>query len=147
MDRDTDVNVLGMDPQEVQEWVESFNEVVREEGQESAITLLDRLRGHAQSLGIALPFTANTPYLNTIPQEKQAIFPGDREIERRITSLLRWNALAMVIRPNRVGHGIGGPISRSASAATLFQGGFNLVVSGRTDEFEGDTVYLQGHAS
>ncbi len=136
-----------MDPQEVQEWVESFDQVVREEGQESAITLLDRLRGHAQARGIALPFTANTPYLNTISFEKQAIFPGDQEIERRIKSLVRWNALAMVVRANRVDHSIGGHISTYASAATLFEVGFNHFFRGRTDEFEGDTVYLQGHAS
>jgi pyruvate dehydrogenase E1 component len=147
MEQDTDTNVLGMDPQEVQEWVESFDQVVREEGQESAITLLDRLRGHAQSRGIALPFTANTPYLNTISFEKQAIFPGDQEIERRIKSLVRWNALAMVVRANRVDHSIGGHISTYASAATLFEVGFNHFFRGRTDEFEGDTVYLQGHAS
>jgi len=146
MDRDA-VKVLGMDPQEIQEWVESFNEVVTEEGQESAITLLDRLRGHAQALGIPLPFTANTPYLNTIPAEKQAIFPGDQEIERRIKSLVRWNALAMVVRANRVDHSIGGHISTYASAATLFEVGFNHFFRGRTEEFEGDTVYLQGHAS
>ena len=147
MERDTDTNVMGMDPQEVQEWVESFNQVVREEGQESAITLLDRLRGQAQFLGIALPFTANTPYLNTIPFEKQPIFPGDQEIERRIKSLVRWNALAMVVRANRVDHSIGGHISTYASAATLFEVGFNHFFRGRTDDFEGDTVYLQGHAS
>src|SRR5271169_1127121 len=147
MEQDTDTNVLGMDPQEVQEWVESFDQVVREEGQESAITLLDRLRGHAQSRGIALPFTANTPYLNTISSEKQAIFPGDQEIERRIKSLVRWNALAMVVRANRVDHSIGGHISTYASAATLFEVGFNHFFRGRTEEFEGDTVYLQGHAS
>jgi pyruvate dehydrogenase E1 component len=142
-----DTNVLGMDPQEVQEWVESFDAVVKEEGQESAITLLDRLRARAQAQGIALPFTANTPYLNSIPVEKQPIFPGDQEIERRIKSLVRWNALAMVVRANRVDHSIGGHISTYASAATLFELGFNHFFRGRTDEFEGDTVYLQGHAS
>ncbi|HWX38063.1 MAG TPA: pyruvate dehydrogenase (acetyl-transferring), homodimeric type [Candidatus Sulfotelmatobacter sp.] len=142
-----DTKVLRMDPQEVQEWVESFDAVVREEGQESAITLLDRLRARAQSQGIALPFTANTPYLNTISAEKQAIFPGDQEIERRIKSLVRWNALAMVVRANRVDHSIGGHISTYASAATLFEVGFNHFFRGRTEEFEGDTVYFQGHAS
>jgi pyruvate dehydrogenase E1 component len=147
MERDIETKLIGMDPQEVQEWVESFDQVVREEGQESAITLLDRLRGHAQSRGISLPFTANTPYLNTISFEKQAIFPGDQEIERRIKSLVRWNALAMVVRANRVDHSIGGHISTYASAATLFEVGFNHFFRGRTDEFEGDTVYLQGHAS
>src|ERR1700733_2255395 len=147
MERDSNTNVMGMDPQEVQEWVEFFDEVVREEGQESAITLLDRLRSHAQSPGIALPFTANTPYLNTISLDKQAIFPGDQDIERRIKSLVRWNALAMVVRANRVDHSIGGHISTYASAATLFEVGFNHFFRGRTEEFEGDTVYLQGHAS
>jgi pyruvate dehydrogenase E1 component len=147
MEKDSDINVLGMDPQELQEWVESFDQVVREEGQESAITLLDRLRGRAQSLGISLPFTANTPYLNTISPDNQAIFPGDQEIERRIKSLVRWNALAMVVRANRVDHSIGGHISTYASAATLYEVGFNHFFRGRTDEFEGDTVYLQGHAS
>ncbi|HEX3377403.1 MAG TPA: pyruvate dehydrogenase (acetyl-transferring), homodimeric type, partial [Candidatus Acidoferrales bacterium] len=127
--------------------VESFDQVVREEGQETAVTLLDRLRGRAQSLGISLPFTANTPYLNTISPDNQAIFPGDQEIERRIKSLVRWNALAMVVRANRVDHSIGGHISTFASAATLYEVGFNHFFRGRTEEFEGDTVYLQGHAS
>ncbi len=147
MEKDSDINVLGMDPQELQEWVESFDQVVREEGQETAVTLLDRLRGRAQSLGISLPFTANTPYINTISPDNQAIFPGDQEIERRIKSLVRWNALAMVVRANRVDHSIGGHISTFASAATLYEVGFNHFFRGRTDEFEGDTVYLQGHAS
>jgi len=147
MEKDSDINVLGMDPQELQEWVESLDEVVREEGQETAVTLLDRLRGRAQSLGISLPFTANTPYLNTISPENQAIFPGDQEIERRIKSVVRWNALAMVVRANRVDHSIGGHISTFASAATLYEVGFNHFFRGRTDDFEGDTVYFQGHAS
>ncbi|HTC64028.1 MAG TPA: pyruvate dehydrogenase (acetyl-transferring), homodimeric type [Candidatus Saccharimonadales bacterium] len=147
MEKDSDINVLGMDPQELQEWVESFDQVVREEGQETAVTLLDRLRGRAQSLGISLPFTANTPYINTISPDNQAIFPGDQEIERRIKSLVRWNALAMVVRANRVDHSIGGHISTFASAATLYEVGFNHFFRGRTEEFEGDTVYLQGHAS
>jgi pyruvate dehydrogenase E1 component len=147
MKNEIHTNILGMDPQEFQEWVESFDEVAHEEGQDQAITLLDRLRGHAQSLGIALPFTANTPYINTIPVEKQAIFPGDQEIERRIKSLVRWNALAMVVRANRVDHSIGGHISTYASAATLFEVGFNHFFRARSEQFEGDTVYFQGHAS
>src|ERR1700741_4848727 len=147
MEKDIDTNVLGIDPQEFQEWVESFDEVVHEEGQDQAITLLNRLRNHAQSQGIALPFTANTPYINTIPAEKQPIFPGDQEIERRIKSLVRWNALAMVVRANRVDHSIGGHISTYASAATLFEVGFNHFFRARSEQFEGDTIYFQGHAS
>src|ERR1700723_2938098 len=115
MEKDSDINVLGMDPQELQEWVESFDQVVREEGRETAITLLDRLRGRAHSLGIALPFTANTPYVNTISSDVQPIFPGDQEIERRIKSLVRWNALAMVVRANREEHNIRGHISTDGS--------------------------------
>src|SRR4030081_852797 len=139
--------VMGIDPQEMQEWIESFDAVLREEGQEAATLLLDRLRARTQTSGQGPAFTANTPYVNTIPLDKQAVFPGDQEIERRIKSLIRWNALAMVVRANRVDHSIGGHISTYASAATLFEVGFNHFFRGRTEEVEGDTVYLQGHAS
>jgi pyruvate dehydrogenase E1 component len=147
-DNNSATKVLGgIDTQEMQEWIESFDAVLREEGQETAALLLDRLRARAQLLGVGPAFTANTPYVNTIPADKQGVFPGDQEIERRIKSLIRWNALAMVVRANRVDHSIGGHISTYASAATLFEVGFNHFFRGRTDEFEGDTVYLQGHAS
>src|SRR3982074_3079558 len=139
--------VMGIDPQEIQEWIESFDAVLKEEGQEAATVLLDRLRSRAQKLGAGPAFTANTPYVNTIPVEKQGVFPGDQEIERRIKSLIRWNALAMVVRANRVEHNIGGHISTYASAATLYEVGFNHFFRGRTENFEGDTVYFQGHAS
>ncbi len=147
MANQTDTKVLGIDAQEMQEWIESFDAILKDEGRESAGLLLDRLRARASSLGIRQAFTANTPYINTISPEKQAYFPGDQEIERRIKSLIRWNALAMVVRANRVDHSIGGHISTYASAATLFEVGFNHFFRGRTEEFEGDTVYLQGHAS
>jgi len=146
-DNSSVARVPGIDPQEMQEWIESFDAVLREEGQEAATLLLDRLRARAQLLGAGPVFTANTPYVNTIPAERQGVFPGDQEIERRIKSLIRWNALAMVVRANRVDHSIGGHISTYASAATLFEVGFNHFFRGRTEEFEGDTVYLQGHAS
>jgi pyruvate dehydrogenase E1 component len=147
MGNESDVKVAGIDAQEIQEWIESFEAVLKEEGRDAATLLLDRLRARATALGVGHAFTANTPYLNTIPLEKQAIFPGDQEIERRIKSLIRWNALAMVVRANRVDHSIGGHISTYASAATLFEVGFNHFFRGRTEQFEGDTVYLQGHAS
>jgi pyruvate dehydrogenase E1 component len=146
-DNSSVAKIPGIDPQEMQEWIESFDAVLREEGQEAATLLLDRLRARAQLLGVGPAFTANTPYVNTIPVEKQPVFPGDQDIERRIKSLIRWNALAMVVRANRVDHSIGGHISTYASAATLFEVGFNHFFRGRTEEFEGDTVYLQGHAS
>src|SRR3979490_3171887 len=137
-DNSSVVKIPGIDPQEMQEWIESFDAVLREEGQEAATVLLDRLRARAQMLGVGPAFTANTPYVNTIVVEKQAIFPGDQEIERRIKSLIRWNALAMVVRANRVDHSIGGHISTYAPAPTLFEIGFNPFFRGRTDEFEGD---------
>jgi pyruvate dehydrogenase E1 component len=146
-DNSSVAKIPGIDPQEMQEWFESFDAVLKEEGPEAATLLLDRLRERALTLGVGPAFTANTPYVNTIPVEKQGIFPGDQEIERRIKSLIRWNALAMVVRANRVDHSIGGHISTYASAATLFEVGFNHFFRGRTEEFEGDTVYLQGHAS
>jgi len=146
-DNSSVAKIPGIDPQEMQEWIESFDAVLREEGQEAATLLLDRLRARAQLLGVGPAFTANTPYVNTIPVEKQPVFPGDQDIERRIKSLIRWNALAMVVRANRVDHSIGGHISTYASAATLFEVGFNHFFRGRAEEFEGDTVYLQGHAS
>jgi pyruvate dehydrogenase E1 component len=147
MGNDSDVKVLGIDAQEMQEWIESFDAMLKAEGRDSATLLLDRLRARAESLGVGHVFTANTPYVNTIPADKQAVFPGDQEIERRIKSLIRWNALAMVVRANRVDHSIGGHISTYASAATLFEVGFNHFFRGRTEQFEGDTIYLQGHAS
>ncbi len=132
---------------EIQEWVESLDEVLRDGGPEVASHILDRLRSHAQSAGIATPFSANTPYANTISVHQQPLFPGDQELERRIKSLIRWNALAMVVRANRMEHNIGGHISTYASTATLFEVGFNHFFRARTDQFEGDTIYFQGHAA
>ncbi len=132
---------------EIQEWVESLDAVLRISGREEVSHILKRLREYAAKRGVTLPFTAQTPYVNTISLSQQAMFPGDQEIERRIKSLARWNALAMVVRANRVEHGIGGHISTYGSAATLYEVGFNHFFRGADEEFEGDTVYFQGHAS
>ena len=99
------------------------------------------------SLVLNLPFTANTPYVNTIPARLEAPSPAIRKSSAASRASIRWNALAMVVRANRVEHSIGGHISTFASAATLYEVGFNHFFRARTDEFEGDTVYLQGHAS
>src|SRR5690242_3361563 len=136
-----------IDDVEIQEWLESLDSVLESSGPEVAAEILERLRAHATVNGIDLPFSANTPYANTIPVRLQPLFPGDQELERRIKSLIRWNALAMVVRANRVEHNIGGHISTYASAATLYEVGFNHFFRGRTEEFEGDTVYFQGHAA
>ena len=104
-------------------------------------------RRSAESLGVDIPFTANTPYINTIPCDKQLPYPGDREIERRIKSLVRWNAMAMVTRANKEADGIGGHISTFASAATLYEVGQNHFFKAPNSECSGDQVFFQGHAS
>src|SRR5207253_2915560 len=96
--------------------------------------------------GIKLPFTANTPYINTIPREEQPPYPGNREIERRIKSIVRWNAMAMVSRANHHTN-VGGHISTYASAATLYEVAQNHFFRGKGQDFSGDQVYFQGHAS
>ena len=109
--------------------------------------LLQQLQIRAQESGVTLPFTYNTPYINTIPKDKQPAFPGNRELERRIKSIIRWNAMAMVVRANKLADGVGGHISTYASSATLYEIGFNHFFRGGTDTNSGDLVYFQGHAS
>ncbi len=109
--------------------------------------LLRQLQRRAAEYGISLPFTANTPYINTIPRAKQARFPGNPELEWRIRSLVRWNAMAMVVRANREEDGIGGHLSTFASCATLFEIGFNHFFRGKRHPEAADQVYLQGHAA
>jgi pyruvate dehydrogenase E1 component len=147
MDNETYTQPHGMQDFEIQEWLESLDSVLESSGPEVAAEILERLRAHASVNGIDLPFTANTPYANTIPNRLEPLFPGDQELERRIKSLIRWNALAMVVRANRVEHNIGGHISTYASAATLYEVGFNHFFRARSEHFEGDTVYFQGHAA
>src|SRR3989440_8371001 len=147
MDNEISTQPHGMEDVEIQEWLESLDSVLESSGPEVAAEILERLRAHATANGIALPFSANTPYANTIPVRLQPLFPGDQELERRIKSLIRWNALAMVVRANRVEHGIGGHISTYASAATLYEVGFNHFFRGRNDNHTGDIIYFQGHAS
>jgi pyruvate dehydrogenase E1 component len=132
---------------ENREWRESLDAVLRQGGPARVAELLRHLGIHARRAGVKLPFTANTPYINTIPADEQAAMPGSNEIERRIKSLVRWNALAMVVRANRLEDGIGGHISTYASAATLYEVGFNHFFRARTAEQEGDIIYFQGHAS
>jgi pyruvate dehydrogenase E1 component len=147
MDNETYAQPHHIEDVEIQEWLESLDSVLESSGPEVAAEILERLRAHATVNGIDLPFTANTPYANTIPQRLEPLFPGDQELERRIKSLIRWNALAMVVRANREENGIGGHISTYASAATLYEVGFNHFFRARTPDFEGDTIYFQGHAA
>lgn len=132
---------------EVKEWIESLEYVLKTEGAERVKEILNNLSTYAQQAGVELPFTANTPYINTIPKDKQPGFPGSREIERRIKSIIRWNAMAMVVRANKEEPGIGGHISTFASAATLYEIAFNHFFKGKDDGQEGDQIYFQGHAA
>ncbi len=132
---------------ENKEWIESLDYVLDNAGEQRAAILIKKLQIHAQKRGVKLPFTANTPYINTIATEKQPKYPGDPEIEWKIRSLIRWNAMAMVVRANRLEEGIGGHISTFASAAALYEVAFNHFLRGRNENHEGDIVYFQGHAA
>jgi pyruvate dehydrogenase E1 component len=136
-----------VDPAQMDAWVESFDSVLDGQGRSYGQRLLERLLAHARDLGLALPANLNTPYINTIPIEVQPPYPGDREIERRIKNVLRWNAMAMVVQANTHHPGIGGHISTYASVATLFEVGFHHFFRGAHDGHPGDHVYFQGHAS
>ena len=132
---------------ETKEWLYSLDYVLEHGGPERVTELLQQLQIRAHKAGVKIPFTANTPYINSIPREKQPPFPGNREIERRIKSIIRWNAMAMVVKANKMESGIGGHISTYASAATLYEIGFNHFFRGKGDDYDGDQIYFQGHAS
>lgn len=141
------VAIPDTDLQETGEWIQSLDEIVRYEGRERGQFILRKLIERAYELGIHLPFNANTPYVNTIPLSEQPPYPGDRQIERKIKSINRWNATALVVRANKHVEGIGGHISTFQSAATLYQVGFNHFFRGKGEGFDGDQVFFQGHAS
>ena len=136
------------DPTETAEWMGSLDYVLKSKGPERVKYLLQALDTKARSEGVDVPLEVNTPYINTIPRHKQPAYPGNREIERRIKSIIRWNAMAMVQRANKKFEGLGGHISTFASSATLYEVGFNHFFRGRGDSgFDGDLIYFQGHAS
>jgi pyruvate dehydrogenase E1 component len=132
---------------ENKEWLESLENIFSGEGSERVRDLLERLHEQAQKYGIKINQAGTTPYINTIPAEQDPPYPGSREIERRIKNVIRWNAMAMVVRANRHESGIGGHISTYASAATLFEVGFNHFFRAKNEKQQGDIVYFQGHAS
>ncbi len=132
---------------EARDWQDSLDDFIRRETPERVRYLLRMLQTRAHTSGIRLPFSANTPYINTIPVEDQPQYPGNYELERRIRAIIRWNAMAMVVRANKHSDGIGGHISTYASAATLYEVGFNHFFRGPEHECGGDLIYFQGHAS
>src|SRR5215212_4182666 len=137
-----------IDPAETAEWLESLDYVLERKGPERVQQLLTALEQAATRNGVELPFTATTPYVNTIPHDKEPRYPGKRELERRIKSFIRWNAMAMVVRANRDFAGIGGHISTYASSANLYEVAMNHFFRGRGESgYDGDQIYFQGHAS
>jgi pyruvate dehydrogenase E1 component len=135
-----------LDAVEAREWLDSLDYVLASGGPVKVARLLRELTIHARQNGVKLPFTANTPYINTIPADEQALMPGSPDVERRIKSLVRWNAAAMVVRANKAEEGIGGHISTYASSATLYEVAFNHFFRGH-DEGDGDIIFFQGHGA
>jgi len=143
-DQDT---VGDVDPQETTEWIESLNSIVERDGPKRANYLLGKLINQAYISGSNLPYNQKTPYINTIPREMETKSPGDQVIENKIRSLIRWNAACMVVRANKKLPELGGHIATFASAATLYDVGFNHFWRAQNEKFLGDLIYFQGHAS
>ena len=141
------IDAAALEAVETREWLESLDYVISQGDKTRVVRLLDALRVRARLSGVRVPFAATTPYINSIPVQDQVPMPGDREIERRIKGLVRWNALAMVVRANRESDGIGGHIATYQSAATLYEVGFNHFFRGKEAEGGADVVFFQGHAS
>ena len=141
------ISSLDQDPQETREWLEALEGVLDRQGTDRARYLLARLSARMTETGESLPYTVTTPYRNTIPVSREARMPGDLFMERQLRSLIRWNALAMVMRANADDSGVGGHIASFASSATLYDVGFNYFWRAPTDDNPGDLIYIQGHSS
>ena len=143
----TSLHLNDLDPAETREWLDALEAVIENEGSERAHYLIERLVDKARRSGINLPYKANTAYINTIPPHKQARLQGDEELEHRIRSWIRWNAMAMVVQANRVSSEYGGHIASFASSATLYEVGFNHFFHAPDQNHGGDLVFFQGHSS
>ena len=139
--------ILDTDELETQEWLDALESVIDREGTERAHFLLERLIDKSRRSGANLPYNANTEYVNTIPPHRETQAPGDYELERRLRSMIRWNATAMVLRAQRDGSGLGGHIASFASAATLYDVGFNHFFHAPTPDHGGDLLMIQGHSA
>ena len=139
-------NILDTDPQETQDWIDSITSLIEEKGSDRTHYIIEKLIDYSRRNGIKIPFSANTDYINTISLANQESYPGNRNLERRIKSIIRWNAMAMVVRANRDNEGIGGHISSYASSATLYEVAFNHFFKGENIN-NGDLIYFQGHVS
>ena len=136
-----------IDPQETSEWLEALDAVLAAEGPERAHFLLEALQDKARRSGTSLPYTRNTAYVNTIPPHLEERSPGDHALEWRIRSIIRWNAMAMVVNSNREHEGVGGHIASFASSATLYDVGFNHFWKGPEHPQGQDLLYIQGHVA
>src|SRR4030095_346619 len=134
------------DPQETREWLDALDGVLATEGPDRAHFLIEQLIDKDRRSGPYLPFSGHTASINTIPVDKQVHIPGDQNIEHRIRSYTRWNAMAMVVRANKHTN-VGGHIASYASAATLYDVGFNHFWRGMSDRHAGDLVFIQGHSA
>ncbi|MBT4735525.1 MAG: pyruvate dehydrogenase (acetyl-transferring), homodimeric type, partial [Candidatus Marinimicrobia bacterium] len=132
---------------ETQEWLDSLEYVHRTSGPERVIELLEQLQTHARNRGVGIPFASNTPYVNTIPVDRQPPYPGSHELEQRIRNIIRWNAAIMVARANDKDATMGGHIATYASASALYEVAFNHFFRGATEGFAGDQVFFQAHTS
>ena len=142
MNDTNDINAI-----ESAEWRDSLDYVLAQSGSERVRELLDQLQDHARQHGVTIPFASNTPYINTIPAAEQPPYPGSHDIEQRITNMIRWNAIIMVVRANLLDDTIGGHIATYASAATLYEVVFHHFIRGHSDTFEGDHILFQPHTS
>ena len=136
-----------LDPEETREWMEALQSVLEREGPDRANFLLEQLVNEARRAGAYIPYNANTAYLNTIPPDREERSPGDAVLEEKIRALVRWNAMATVIRANKESSELGGHIASFASAATLYDIGFNHFFRAANEKFLGDLVYIQGHSA
>ena len=140
-------NGADIDPTETQEWLDSLTAVISKDGSNRAHYILKKLIDETYKEGIYKPLTRNTPYINTISPENEVKSPGDQNIERKIRSLIRWNAAAMVVKANKKNPELGGHIGTFASAATLYDVGMNHFWRAKNNKFGGDLVYFQGHSA
>ncbi|MGH9022101.1 MAG: pyruvate dehydrogenase (acetyl-transferring), homodimeric type, partial [Acidimicrobiia bacterium] len=139
--------VPDIDTAETREWLESLDAVVAVRGKPRARYLVSRLLARARELQLGVPAMVSSDYVNTIPTEQEPWFPGDEALERRIRAFIRWNAAAMVTRANKRYDGLGGHLATYASAASLYEVGFNHFFRGKADGGSGDQVFIQGHAA
>src|SRR4051812_24508976 len=136
-----------LDPTETSEWLDALNAVVAVQGPERANFLLGRLLEEARRDGLFIPQTLTTAYKNTIPPEQEETFPGDRAVEHKIRSAIRWNAVAIILRANKESSELGGHIASFQSSATLYDIGFGHFWHAPTEDHGGDLLYIQGHVS